>query len=90
MYPLTMTASWRRSRLAETYARIALTEPVLNAVRERLQLDATIEEMEARVRTELPLEETVLTVIAQVGRSRRSGGHRKCGGWGRAAQARTS
>ena len=54
-------------RLAETYARIALTEPVLNAVRQRLQLDATIEEMEARVRTELPLEETVLTVIAQSG-----------------------
>ena len=37
--------------VAETYARIALTEPVLNAVRQRLQLDATFEEMEARVRT---------------------------------------
>ena len=53
--------------LAETYARIALTEPVLNAVRQRLQLDATFEEMEARVRTELPLEETVLTVVALAG-----------------------
>ena len=66
-FPLTMTACWRRSWLAETYARIALTEPVLNAVRQRLQLDATFEEMEARVRTELPLEETVLTVVALAG-----------------------
>jgi uncharacterized protein involved in exopolysaccharide biosynthesis len=51
--------------LAQTYARLATTRPVLQAVIAREELTLTPEELQEGVSAEIPLEGTLVTVVAR-------------------------
>jgi polysaccharide biosynthesis transport protein len=52
-------------RLSTTYAEVATTRPILEAVIKELDLGVTPDELLGRVRADAPLDSTLLSVIAQ-------------------------
>ena len=52
-------------RLSTTYARVATTRPVLEAVISKLQLGVTPDDLLGRVRAAVPQDSTLLTITAQ-------------------------
>lgn len=52
-------------RLSTTYAIVATTRPILDAVITQLDLGVTSDELLQRVRAEAPLDSTILTIVAQ-------------------------
>jgi polysaccharide biosynthesis transport protein len=52
-------------RLSTTYAEVATTRPILEAVIRQLDLDLTPDELLGKVRADAPLESTLLAIVAQ-------------------------
>ena len=52
-------------RLSTTYAAVATTRPILDAVIKQLGLDVTSDELSKHVRADAPLDSTLLTISAQ-------------------------